>query len=178
MKKSTYPPLTLLLILILVVSCKKEIVSEQISMPATLAVSVTPPEISRYNGSYEVTSTEYNSCTLENMYVTGAVVYSSSSRWSTDALYITYTANYNGLSATGLTTGQKYQANGQVSETLKAVIDYDAVSIVNRNIINKITYATPGIKNNMSANVISHVVFDRSGTTLINLVSHEWEKCK
>ena len=178
MKKSTYPPLTLLLILTLFVSCKKEIVSNQNSIPVTLAVSVTPPQISRYNGSYEVTSTEYNSCTLENMNVTGAVVYSSSSRWSTDALYITYTANYNGLTATGLTTGRIYQANGQTSETLKAVIDYDAISIVNRNIINKITYATPGIKNNMSANLISHLVFDRSGTTLINLVNHEWLACK
>jgi hypothetical protein len=178
MRKLLHVPMAFLLLTSLFASCKKEIISEPAANPSTLSVSIAPPEISKTNSSYEVASTEYNSCTLENMYVTGIVTYSSGYRQSTNTLYITYSANYDGLSAVGLSSGRSYQASGHVSETVKAIVDYDAISIVNRTITNRVTYLTAGAQNNLSATVISHLTFDRTGSTLINFVDNQWETCR
>lgn len=178
MRKLLHLPMAFLFLSSLFTSCRKETTLEPAANPTALAVSIAPPEISKTNSSYEVASTEYNSCTLENMYVTGVVTYSAGYRQSGITLYITYSANYDGLSAVGLSSGAKYQANGHSNETVKAIEDYDAISIVNRTIANRITYLTAGTQNNLSATVISHLTFDRTGSTLINFVNNQWDACR
>jgi hypothetical protein len=109
-------------------------------------------------------------CTREAVHISGtAHILFHITRDSTDGLHIKMQTNYQGVSGTGLTTGDKYQVIGVSQNEYNSTVG--SVETIN----NSLRYISQGNRDNLLIHALFHVTVNANGTVTASFLNFSRE---
>lgn len=157
--------------LLFLISCKKEISSDLPTIVSAAALNNTYSyQVDDYN--------TFNPCTGEYLHITGTVYLTETIKVKGTEVDYSYFTDYNGLTAIGLTTGDKYNGRGQVNSYSKGTLIDGVYTLQSAYFNNKLTFAIQGSGNDLYTTVIQHIKVNADGSVSVVNSNYTINSCK
>ncbi len=167
---------------ILFISCQKEIIPKiEKQKDVKIATQIVErPTIIKFFGKEFLSTIFFNSCTSEDIYISGFVHYQGSYIINENVQTHTYLFKYDSVYARGLVSGKIYKGTGYIIDTYKAVWNtgYEAFAIQEENIKNKIVFSLSGGNNNLVTTISYHLNLAKDGQIIRDEYKMELNQCK